>query len=257
MTGWTVDHLLISSKINFKNKIEEIQDMFPKNIALSIDKTYIESNGDETNYLDMKLTVTEQYKLSNNQFNVDLGCENHINYDKNYIIDSTLHEKPNTLFTCTHRNSNIPLSLKTGTIRGELIRRVKVCSTFKEYNKHKLIYFKRLKRWGYTSKFIRWYIKHPNYFLRDQYIRQTNNTYKHEHKYKQYKITNPHKYKRKLFFVKKFNINLDNKKYLYYLINKYLIAANLLKDYNIIICNKTGDNIKTIIQIRNTVLRWF
>ena len=41
---------------------------------------------------------------------------------------------------------------------------------------------------------------------------------------------------------------MDKRGYLYRLINEHLLATNLLKDYNgIMICNKTGDNIGTII----------
>ena len=171
-----------------------------------------------------------------NQFNQYINSRNHIRYkyDPTYKIDSTLHEKPNTLYTYTHFSSNIPMSLKTGTIRGELIRRVKVCSTRTQYEKHKRRYIKRLRRWGYSNKFIRWRVNHPNYNDRNKYI----------HK-KQYNHNNNQN--KTLFLVKKYNVNLDDRNLLNNLIVKHIKAANLLKEYKIMICNKTGDNLQTII----------
>ena len=132
-----------------------IQSFYPENINLKIDKSFRKSKGKYTNFLDMRLYVTKiPINLTPFSFNPFIGCDNFVSYDYGYIIDSTLHEKPNTLFTYTHKNSNIPLSLKTGTIRGELIRRVKLCSTQSEYNKHKRIYFDRLSKWGYTKHFF-------------------------------------------------------------------------------------------------------
>ena len=112
-------------------------------------------------------------KLYINKYTVRVNPYNHfynalltgscIEYKSMFKVDSTLHEKDNVLHTSTHFHSNIPLSLKTGTIRGELIRRVKICSTKREYIKHKNIYLNRLLRWGYSKKFIRINVKPVSY----------------------------------------------------------------------------------------------
>ena len=224
--------------MNINSRIESIKSIYPENIVLSIDNAFKESHGDSTNFLDTKLSVRKISKLiALSNFNQYIGSKNHIKYKCviKYRIDSTLHEKPYTLFTYTHFNSNIPMSLKTGSIRGELIRRVKVCSTRTQYEKHKRSYIKRLRRWGYSNKFIRWQVNHPNYNDRHKYI----------HK-KQYNHNNNKQFKT-LFLVKKYNVNLDDRRLLKDLIVKNIKAANLLKDYKIMICNKTGDNLQTII----------
>ena len=85
-----------------------------------------------------------------------------------------------------------------------------------------------------TNSF-RWQVNHPNYNDRHKYI----------HK-KQYN-RNSNKQFKTLFLVKKYNVNLDDRKLLKDLIVKNIKAANLLKDYKIMICNKTVDNLQTII----------
>ena len=225
--------------MNLSNRIESIRSIYPDNIVLSIDKSLEESHGNSTNFLDSKFSVRKTSKLiATYQFRQFSHNKNRIRYIRKivYRIDSTLHEKPNTLFTYTHFDSNIPMCLKTGTIRGELIRRVKVCSSRTQYEKHKRRYIKRLRRWGYSNKFIRWKVNHPNYNDRHKYI----------HK-KQYNHNNDNKQYNTLFLVKKYNVNLDDRNLLNKLIFKYIKSANLLKDYKIMICNKTGDNLYTII----------
>ena len=184
----------------------------------------------------MKLYVSKRVisiPSSDSWYNV-IKHKRTLNYTYKYYVNSTMYSKPYTLFTYTHRNSNIPMSLKTGTIRGELIRRVKICSTYKEYIKHKRIYFNRLKRWGYSNKFLRVHVKHPNYNLRNNWINKSTNN-------------NKKKNSRKLFMIKLFDQTLDNHSFLKYLIKTHLFDANMLKDHKIIICNKTGNNIGKII----------
>ena len=106
-----------------------------------------------------------------------------------YRIDSTLYEKPNTLFTYTHFDSNIQFSIKTVTICGELIRRVKVCSTRVQYEKHKQRYLKCLPRWGCSNKFIRWQINHPHYNDRNKFIHNKQSKYNNNnHKQKKRRV---------------------------------------------------------------------
>ena len=232
------DILIVASKLNFKHRVEDLKSMYPGNIELTTDKLFELTNGDETNFLDMNLKMKKvALEVTEKQYNIELKTKNLIRYQYGYKIDSTLHQKPYTLFTYTHKNSNIPFSLKTGTIRGELIRRVKVCSTYEEYKKHVKVYLKRLERWGYSTKFLDKHVNFPKYHTRHKLIMKRS-----------VKSSNSKKYKKTLFFVKKYNFILDNRRYLYYLLIKHFKAANMLKNYNIMICNKTGDNIATILQ---------
>ena len=229
---------MVSTKVNFKQTIEDIKLMYPGNVGLTIDNLFEETNGEMTNFLDMSLKATKvPLDLTTEQYDIELKTKNHVQYKYGYRIDSTLHQKPYTLFTYTHKNSNIPFSLKTGTIRGELIRRVKVCSTHREYKKHKRIYLRRLARWGYSTKFLNKHVNFPNYHNRHKLLKKSNHN-----------KCNKFKHKKTLFFVKKYSFILDNRRYLYYLINKHIKSPNMLKDYNIMICNKTGDNLATILQ---------
>ena len=63
------------------------------------------------------------------------NCDNHIKYQYEYKLIAPCMKTKHAVHL--HFNSNVPFSLKTGTIRGELIRRAKICSTRPEYNKHK------------------------------------------------------------------------------------------------------------------------
>ena len=111
-----------------------------------------------------------------------------------------------------------------------------MCMFNYKYQKYlqKRRYIKRLRRWGYSNKFIRWQVNHPNYNDRNKYIHK-----KH--------LNHNNNQNKTLFLVKKYNVNLDDRKLLNDLIMKHIKAANLLKDNKIMICNKTGDNLQTII----------
>ena len=189
-------------------------------------------------YFDTKFNISHSNRFcQNNVSNERILYFQQLNYcNINHFfwkLDTTLFQKPNTLCTYTHFFSNVPLSTKTGTIRGQLIRLIKLCSSIYEYNNQKAIYFEKLKIRGYPINFLLNQIKHPSYSKRIHFINQHNK--------------NNSKHNNNLFLIKYFDNYLENTNKLKDLFKSHLYNGNLLNDRKIMICFKTNKKLKDLI----------
>ena len=162
-------------------------------------------------------------------------------------IHTKIYEKPGHIHTYPHRNSSLPKTTKTGFIRGELIRYIVLSSTKQAYLEQKRKFIDRLNQWGYTNKFIRIQVNHPNYHHRDNIIqsmidkKHNNNDNIINDQHKQY---NPHQ----LYLVKRFDSRCDNHKQLRELINTNITKDTALKHFNITISNQVNKKLRATIK---------
>ena len=150
------DLLIIGNKLYFDSIINNIKSIFPKNYILTFDSLFHEKNGLECNYLDCN------FKYNNN----------------NNKIISNVFTKPHAITTYANYYSNLSNSTKFGSIRGELIRRIKICSNLDLYLIEKKKYLNKILYFGYNPILLRklhWKGIIPRYNQRQHFINKTIN----------------------------------------------------------------------------------
>eukprot|EP01102_Stenamoeba_stenopodia_P004233 TRINITY_DN1451_c0_g1_i1.p1 TRINITY_DN1451_c0_g1~~TRINITY_DN1451_c0_g1_i1.p1 ORF type:complete len:603 (-),score=78.92 TRINITY_DN1451_c0_g1_i1:111-1919(-) len=93
------------------------------------------------------------------------------------ILYST-YQKEQNAYCYPHANSNIPLSIKVGFIKGECIRYLRTSNQLESYQLQKARFKLRLVARGYDVRFVNWVFKQVCYCDRPLYLRlqQNNNT---------------------------------------------------------------------------------
>ena len=175
---------------------------------------------------------------------MSLTCTKH---NDKWIVHTQVHEKPGHIHTYPHRNSSLPHSTKTGFIRGELIRYIVLSSTVQSFLQQKTKFINRLIQWGYTEKFIRTDINHPNYKNRYKFIKSMIN--KKQSLYDDITNNKSNKYDEfQLFFVKRYDSRFDNHKLLREIFENDVYPQTTLGKYKIVFSNQVNPKLKHTIK---------